>query len=205
MSKWLDWAKQLNAISQAGKTYSKDKYDLERFDQIADISHQMFAELSDQPVEKVANLFVNEVGYPTPKIDVRAGVIKDGKILLVKEREDGKWTLPGGWGDVCETPTQGVIREVEEESGYIVSSPRLVAVKDRAVHPYTPPYPFHIYKMFFLCDLEGGEPTINIEVSDIDWFSPNSLPPLSDGRTRPEDIEYLFEALNNPNQPVYID
>lgn len=205
MSKWLDWAKQLNAISQAGKTYSKDKYDLERFDQIADISHQMFAELSDQPVEKVASLFVNEVGYPTPKIDVRAGVIKDGKILLVKEREDGKWTLPGGWGDVCETPTQGVIREVEEESGYIVSSPRLVAVKDRAVHPYTPPYPFHIYKMFFLCDLEGGKPTINIEVSEIDWFSPNSLPPLSDGRTRPEDIEYLFEALNNPNQPVYID
>ncbi|GAM77969.1 phosphohydrolase [Vibrio ishigakensis] len=100
MSKWLDWAKQLNAISQAGKTYSKDKYDLERFDQVAHISHQMFAELSDQSVEKVADLFVDEAGYPTPKIDLRAGVIQDGKILLVKEREDGKWTLPGGW-EMC--------------------------------------------------------------------------------------------------------
>ncbi|GAM60455.1 hypothetical protein JCM19232_788 [Vibrio ishigakensis] len=205
MSKWLDWAKQLNAISQAGKTYSKDKYDLERFDQVAHISHQMFAELSDQPVEKVASLFVDEVGYPTPKIDLRAGVIQNGKILLVKEREDSKWTLPGGWGDVCETPTQGVIREVLEESGYIVDSPRLVSVKDRAVHPYAPPYPFHIYKMFFLCELKGGEPTINIEVSEIDWFSPNELPALSEGRTRAEDIEYLFDALENPEKPVYID
>ncbi|MEZ9851311.1 NUDIX hydrolase N-terminal domain-containing protein [Vibrio breoganii] len=88
MSQWLEWAKQLQAISQAGKTYSVDKFDLERFDQVADISHKMFAELSDQPVEKVANLFIAESGYPTPKIDVRAGVIKDGKILLVRERED---------------------------------------------------------------------------------------------------------------------
>ncbi|MEZ9916880.1 NUDIX hydrolase [Vibrio breoganii] len=205
MSQWLEWAKQLQAISQAGKTYSTDKFDLERFDQVADISHKMFAELSDQPVEKVANLFIAESGYPTPKIDVRAGVIKDGKILLVREREDNCWTLPGGWGDVCETPTQGVIREVFEESGYVVSNPKLVAIKDRAVHPYTPPYPFHIYKMFFLCELESGEPTINIEISEIGFFAVDELPELSKGRTMKKDIEMIFEFSANPNMKVYVD
>ena len=107
MSQWLDWAKQLQALSQAGHAYSTDKYDLERFDSVADIAHKMLAELSDTPVEKVQNLFIPETGYPTPKVDVRAGVLKDNKILLVREREDNKWTLPGGWGDVCETPTKG--------------------------------------------------------------------------------------------------
>ncbi|WP_459782458.1 NUDIX hydrolase, partial [Photobacterium sp. R1] len=126
------------AIAQAGKAYSHDLYDLERFDQIADISYQMFAQISGQPLSKVHHLFIPEEGYPTPKVDLRAGVIRDNKILLVKEREDGKWTLPGGWADVCETPSQGIVREVLEESGLVVSQPKLIAIKDRAVHPYQP-------------------------------------------------------------------
>ncbi len=144
MSQWVEWVKQLQSIAQAGKAYSKDKFDLERFDQLSDISHKMFAQLSDTPVERVAELFIPESGYPTPKVDLRAAVIKDNKILLVREREDDCWSLPGGWADVCETPSDGVVREVLEESGYVVSSPRLVAVKDRDVHPYFPKFPYYI-------------------------------------------------------------
>lgn len=205
MDKQLEWAKKLKAISQAGHTYSKDKFDLERFDQIQQIAFEMLAEISDAPIEKISNLFIPETGYPTPKLDVRAGVIRDNKILLVREREDGCWTLPGGWGDVCETPTQGVIREVFEESGFTVNNPRLIAVKDRDVHPYLPKFPFHIYKMFFLCELVSGLPTTNIEISAIDFFSLNELPPLSQSRVLPEDIKLVFDHYNDSNLNVYVD
>ncbi|MDA0117446.1 NUDIX hydrolase [Vibrio sp. T11.5] len=205
MQPWLDWAKQIKAIAQAGETYGRDKYDLERYRQLDEIAHQMFAHLSGSPVEQVQKLFIPESGYPTPKIDLRAAVIKDGKILLVREREDDCWTLPGGWGDVCETPKAGVVREVLEESGYVVNNPRLVAVKDRAVHDYQPEFPFHIYKMFFLCDFVSGEATTNIEISEIEFFAPDELPQLSQGRVLVEDIEMMFDYLANPDKPIYVD
>ncbi|PSW20236.1 NUDIX domain-containing protein [Photobacterium sanctipauli] len=205
MQPWLDWAKKLRAIAQAGHTYSKDPYDRERFEQIDEISQHMFSYLSDQPVEAVKALFLPESGYPTPKIDLRAGVIKDGKILLVREREDNRWTLPGGWGDVCETPTQGIIREVFEESGLVVASPRLVAVKDRAVHDYKPEYPFHIYKLFFLCTYVAGEPKENLEISEIDFFEPNELPELSTGRVSKDDIAMMFDYHKDPSRLPYVD
>ncbi len=205
MNQWVEWVKQLQAIGQAGKTYSKDKFDLERFEQLTDISHKMFAELSNTPVERVAELFMPEVGYPTPKVDLRAAVIKDNKILLVREREDDCWSLPGGWADVCETPSAGIVREVLEESGYVVNSPRLVAIKDRDVHPYYPKFPYHIYKMFFLCQFESGEAMTNIEISDIGFFGLDELPQLSEGRVLPCDIDMVFEYLNNPNKPIYVD
>ncbi len=205
MSQWVDWVKQLQSIAQAGKAYSKDKFDLERFEQLSSISHQMFAELSDTPVERVSELFIPESGYPTPKIDLRAAVIKDNKILLVREREDDCWSMPGGWADVCETPSQGIVREVFEESGYVVSSPRLVAVKDRDVHPYYPKFPYHIYKMFFLCTFESGEALTNIEISDIGFFALDELPTLSEGRVLRTDIESMFEHYNNPDKAIYVD
>ena len=201
----LEWAKKLKAISQAGHTYSKDKYDLERFGQIQQIAFEMLSEISGEPIEKISNLYIPETGYPTPKVDVRAGVIRDNKILLVREREDGCWTLPGGWGDVCETPTQGVIREVLEESGFIVNNPKLIAVKDRDVHPYSPKFPFHIYKMIFLCELVSGSPTPNIEISEIEFFAQDDLPPLSQSRTLPEDIQLIFEHHKDQDLGVYVD
>lgn len=205
MSDWMKWAKQLQALSQAGQAYSKDKFDLERFDEIASISHQMVAQLADTSVEKVEQLFVPEAGYPTPKVDLRAGVIKDGKILLVREREDGCWTLPGGWADVCETPSEGVIREVLEESGYHVGQPKLVAIKDRDVHPYLPKFPQHIYKMFFLCTFESGQPQTNIEISDIGFFALDELPPLSQSRVLKSDIEFMFKRFKHPESEVLVD
>jgi ADP-ribose pyrophosphatase YjhB (NUDIX family) len=205
MNQWLDWAKQLQALSQTGLAYSKDKYDIQRFETITDISHQMLAQLSDTPVERVANLFIPESGYPTPKVDVRAAVIKEGKILLVREREDNLWTLPGGWADTCETPSDGVIREVFEESGFIVDKPRLIAVKDRAIHPYQPLFPFHIYKFFYLCNFIGGSANINIEISEIDFFSPDNIPPLSISRVLPADLDMAFDYYANPNKLAYTD
>ncbi|WP_428241125.1 NUDIX hydrolase [Gynuella sp.] len=201
---WIEWVKQLQALSQAGKAYSKDPYDLERFDSIADISHQMFSLLSGAPVEQVQNLFMPETGYPTPKIDLRAGVIQDNKILLVREREDNCWTLPGGWADVSETPSQGVMREVLEESGYVVEQPRLVAIRDRAVHPYEPVFPFHIYKLFFICQLVSGKPAINTEISEIGFFEADQLPPLSRSRVLPEDIQMIFTHARE-SLPVTVD
>ncbi|MBF9002517.1 MULTISPECIES: NUDIX hydrolase [Vibrio] len=205
MQPWLEMAKKLQAIAQAGHAYSKDKFDLERFDQVQDIAFQMIADLAGTDVDKIEQLYINETGYPTPKIDVRGAVFKDGKILLVKEREDGKWTLPGGWGDVCETPTQGVMREVREESGYEVANPRLVAIKDRAVHGYHPLFTFHIYKLFFLCDFISGEAKENIEISDIGFFGRDEIPELSESRTLPKDIEMMFEHFNDPTLDVYVD
>ncbi|MGO2011803.1 NUDIX hydrolase [Pseudoalteromonas sp.] len=205
MQNWLHWTKQIKAISQAGKTYGKDGYDLERYQQLEEISHQMLASLAEQPVSKVDNLFIDECGYPTPKVDLRAGVINDNKILLVRERTDNRWSLPGGWADVNEAPKEGIIREVLEESGYHVSNPQFIALKDRALHPYKPVSVQHIYKLFFICDFVGGEPTVNLEVSEIGFFSLDNLPELSTGRVLAEDIAMLFEYQQNPGKPTYID
>ncbi|MGO1296866.1 MAG: NUDIX hydrolase [Vibrio sp.] len=205
MHSWLSMAKELQAIAQAGEAYSQDGYDLERFDQVKRIAYQMIADLAGSSVTQVENLYLPETGYPTPKVDVRAGVICDGKILLVKEAQDGRWALPGGWGDVCETPTEGVIREVREESGLIVAHPRLVAIKDRAVHGYNPMLPYHIYKLFFLCEYQSGELTKSLETTDVQFFSPNDLPQLSSSRTLEEDINMLFTHGNQPDLPVYVD
>ena len=205
MNQWVNWAKRIKAISQTGNAYSKDKFDLERFEELTNISHQMLAQMADAPVSKIENLYIPESGYPTPKVDLRAGVIKDNKILLVREREDNRWTLPGGWADVCETPSQGIVREVHEESGFHVSNPTLVAIKDRDCHPYVPKYPYHVYKMFFLCTLESGAASTNIEISDIDFFDRNSLPELSTSRILPSDIELMFQRYENPTSDVWVD
>lgn len=205
MTLWLNWIKQIKALSQAGQAYSKDPYDLERFDEMARISHAMLAEISKTPIVQIDQLFIPEKGYPTPKVDLRGGVIKDQKILLVREREDNCWTLPGGWADVCETPSEGVIREVFEESGFHVSAPRLIAIKDRDVHPYQPKFAQHLFKLFFLCQLDSGTPTINTEISEIGFFARNELPPLSQSRVLKADVEMMFQYHENPNIPVYVD
>ncbi len=153
--KWLDWAKRLQALAQNGITYCDNFYDRERYEAVREIAAEMMAAHSRVDVEFVRNLFVHEVGAATPKVDVRAAVFRDDKILLVKERSDGFWTLPGGWADVNEPPSRAVEREVYEESGYRTRTVKLLAVLDRDLHGH-PPYPFHVYKLFFHCKLEGG-------------------------------------------------
>ena len=197
MSQWLTWITNLQAIAQNGLTYATDPFDTERYQSVQQIAAEMLSALSSQPVEHLHSLLIEEQGYATPKIDVRAGVIHDGRILLVKERADGLWSLPGGWVDVNSSPKEAAEKETREESGYEVCASKLVALHDLRKQAH-PPHLYHIYKAFFLCDLISGEPKINIEISDIDFFRVDQLPPLSLPRVLPEQIEMLFRHHLSP-------
>ncbi len=203
--KWLSWAKELQAISQNGLTFCKNEFDIARYKQIRNIAAQMMSENSDSEFEYIQNLFDNEDGYSTPKVDVRAGVFKENKILLVKEISDGGWTLPGGWADPNESPKESVEREVVEESGFLVKAERLVAVYDRTKQKHTPPHPYHVYKMFFICKLIGGEAKNSNETDGVDFFTLNELPKLSDARIKKHQIARLFEHYEKQNLQADFD
>src|SRR5699024_40279 len=148
--KWLEWAKQLQSIAQAGLTYSKDKYDLERFDMIRNISVEMLASQTNIENTVIRELFANETGYATPKVDVRAVVFQENKILIVKEETDNAWALPGGWGDIGLSPSEVAVKEVQEESGFEVKATKLIAVLDKKYHSH-PLSAYHVYKIFIQC------------------------------------------------------
>ncbi|WP_106477133.1 NUDIX hydrolase [Phytohalomonas tamaricis] len=205
MHDWVEFAKQLRSIAQTGQTYTQNKYELERFRQLEALTNQMFAVLADVPVEKVEEFIIPDRGYATPKVDVRGAVFHEGKILLVKEMSDGRWTLPGGWADVCESPSLGVLREIQEESGHLAENPRLAMLKDRSLHPYRPVTPDHIYKLFYLCDYVGGSFVENIETEAAEFFALDALPELSLGRTLPEDIHHLWAFANGDITTVHSD
>jgi len=203
--KWLKWAKQLQALSQNGLTYAKDPFDRERYEQIRHIAAEMLAEKTCAKTEDVLDLFSREKDYATPKVDVRGAVFKDGKILLVKERSDGKWSLPGGWADVTESPSESVEREVWEESGFHVKAKRLAAVYDRDKHPHKPLMHYHIYKLFFICEITGGQAATSSETEQVAFFEENDLPELSITKILPEQIAKMFEYYRQVDLPAYFD
>ncbi|MGG0453962.1 NUDIX hydrolase [Priestia megaterium] len=202
--KWLDWAKQLQSLAQAGLTYSKDIYDVERFELIRNISVEMLSQQTGMEMTVIKDLFASETGYATPKVDIRAVIFKDNKILMVKENSDGSWALPGGWADIGLTPSEVAVKEVKEESGFDVKAVKLLAVMDMKCHPH-PPSPFHIYKMFIQCEIIGGQPMKGVETSAVEFFAENKLPPLSIARNTQTQIEMAFKHLYNPKEPVYFD
>jgi len=201
---WLAWAKRLQAIAQSGLTFAVDQYDRERYQQVRDIAAEMMAQGSGAAVTPIRDLFAAQTGYATPKVDVRAAVFRDDRILLVREREDGRWTLPGGWADVGESPAVATVREVEEESGYQTRAVKLLAVCDRNRHGH-PPIPFHAYKLFFQCELTGGAPASSGETDEVGWFAEDALPPLSLTRVTAAQIQRLFEHLRHPEWPTDFD
>ena len=201
----MKWAKQLQALSQNGLTYARDPFDRERYEQIRHIAAEMLAEKADAKIENVLDLFVREKDYATPKVDVRGAVFKDGGILLVKERSDGKWTLPGGWADVGESPSESVEREVQEESGFHVKARRLAAIYDRDKHPHKPLMRYHIYKLFFICEITGGRATTSSETEQVAFFEENDLPELSITKILPEQIAKMFEYYRQTELPTYFD
>ncbi|MFA1822922.1 NUDIX hydrolase [Virgibacillus oceani] len=202
--KWLEWAKQLQSIAQAGLTYSKDVYDLERFEMIRDISFEMLSQQTDVSKTVIRDLFANETGYATPKVDIRSVVFKDNEILMVRENADGKWALPGGWGDIGLTPSEVAVKEVKEESGFDVKAIKLAGVLDKKCHPH-PPSPYHVYKMFIQCEIIGGAAKEGIETNAVDFFAENELPSLSVDRNTESQIKLAFKHLRNPQEPVYFD
>lgn len=203
MEDWLKWAIELQSIAQAGLAYTDGVYDRERYERLREISAEMISKKTEIPLEKVKDLFCNESGYQTPKIDTRAVVFKDNKILLTHEN-DGTWSLPGGWCDVLESVSSNTIKEAKEEAGLDVKPRRIIAVQDRNKHN-KPIFPYGICKIFVLCDLIGGEFIPNIETTEIGYFSLDNLPNLSDDKTTKEQIEMCFEAYKNENWQVKFD
>jgi ADP-ribose pyrophosphatase YjhB (NUDIX family) len=202
---WLTWAKQLAAIAQNGLTFSENAYDVERYEAIRRIAAEMMSAQSNVDTQAVLEIFTREEGYATPKVDVRGVVFRDDKILLVKEKIDGGWTLPGGWADPCQSPSEGVVREIREESGYETKVRKLLAVYDRGKHPHVPLMPFHIYKLFILCEIVGGSPQISHETTAVDFFAEDQIPDLSVSRVLPFQIARMFEHYRNPNLPTDFD
>lgn len=201
----MEWAKRLQAIAQNGLTFAEDHFDVERYEQVRRIAAEMLADKADANVEDVLDLFVREKDYATPKVDVRGAAFRKGRILLVKECSDGKWSLPGGWADVGESPSESVEREVWEESGFRVKAKRLAAVYDRSKHPHKPLMHYHVYKLFFLCEITGGEATTSDETEEIAFFDEGDLPELSITKILPEQIARMFEHCRRPELPTYFD
>ncbi len=204
--KWIEWGRKLQAISQTGLHFTKEQYDRERYEQIRDIAAEILAEHSNLSVEELLELNAAEFGYATPKVDVRGVAFKDEKILLVREIADaGKWTLPGGWADVNETPSQAVVRETLEESGFETQVTKLLAVYDREQQKHTPPFPYSVYKLFFRLEIVGGEPRINNEASEIAFFRETEIPELSESRVKKEQLLRFFQHYREPTLPTDFD
>ena len=202
-SPWLNWAIELQSIAQCGLAYTPNIYDKERFERLREISAEMLAYQSDIPKEKVQEIFCSEKGYQTPKIDTRGAIIKDDKILLVKE-STGKWTLPGGWMDVLQSVGSNTIKEVREEAGITAKTVKIIAVQDRKIHN-SPNYIFAICKIFVLCEALGGEFKPNIETVDSGYFALDELPVLAEEKTNLEQVKMCFDAYYDENWQTRFD
>lgn len=201
--KWLELAIEVQSLAQSGLAYTNNVYDIERYERLRDISAEMISIKSGIDTNKVKELFCNETGYQTPKIDTRAVIFKDGKILLAHEN-NGTWSLPGGWCDVLESVGSNTIKEVKEETGLDVVTKRIIAVQDRNKHN-KPKYAYGICKIFVLCEIIGGSFVENIETTEIDYFDLETLPNLAEEKNNKEQIEMCFNAYKNENWKVQFD
>ena len=203
MEKWLELIIEIQSLAQNGLAYTNNVYDKERFERLRDISAEMLSMKTDLSLEKVKDLFCNEKGYQTPKLDTRAVIFKDDKILLVKEN-NGTWSLPGGWVDVLESVASNTVKEAKEETGLDVVPKRIIAIQDRNKHN-KPIYAYGICKIFVLCEVIGGKFEKNIETTETDYFSLDELPLLAEAKTNKEQIEMCFKAVNDENWQVQFD
>src|SRR5215211_5402848 len=192
-SKWMDWAREIFSLSQSGLTYSGNQYDIERYKRLQEITAEIIENQSDISKESALDSFSMQAGYITPKVDVRGAVIRDGKILLIQERADGMWAMPGGWADLGDSPATVAEREVWEESGYRVKAEKVVAVLD--ANRIEPMEFYHAYKIIFLCKLLEGKPRTSYETLAVDFFDPTHLPALSIYRTNEDMLQEVFAHL----------
>jgi len=202
---WLEWAKKLQAIAQNGLAFTKDPYDIERYETIQEMALEIMAQGAKADITELRDIFSKQIGYATPKVDVRGVVFHNDALLLVRERSDSCWTLPGGWADVGDSPSGAVVREIYEESGYQTRAIKLLAVYDRNKHGH-PPSIYHFYKHFFWCELLGGSATTSIETKEVAFFREDEIPEqLSLGRVTPTQIKRMFEHYQNPEWPTDYD
>lgn len=200
----LMWARKVQAIAQNGLLFTHDIFDRERYTQLQDLANSILSAELDIPLGKAKAFWDKEEGYATPKVDVRGGVFDGDRVLLVRERSDGAWTLPGGWVDINDAPSEAVAREIYEESGYRAKPTKLAMLVDKDRHPH-PPSIHHIYKLFFLCELTGGAAKVSSETDGVEFFPVSSLPRLSAGRTLSSQITRLYEHQLNRALPTDFD
>ena len=200
----LERAVTLQSMAQTGLAFSNDPFDIKRYEKIRAVAAEMVSEGCESSGDEIESLYRLETGYATPKVDVRAAVFREGKILLVRERTDGRWTLPGGWADVGDTPSEAVTREVLEESGFETQAVKLLALLDRNKqgHPFEP---FHVYKIFFRCEITGGSATPSLETSEVDFFDEGKFPEISLQRVTPGQLQMMFVHYRNPDRPPDFD
>jgi len=192
MSSTLDHARRLLGLAQNGLHFTPLEYDKERYREIIEIATHLLAAESDLSRAKLQQTWFVEDGYATPKIDVRGAIFRDERVLLVRETMDGKWTLPGGWADVNDSPSSAVEKEIEQESGFTARAVKLAALYDRNKHEH-PPYLYHAWKAFFLCDILSGEPRLSNETDGVEFFALDALPELSTGRSTAAQIRRMYE------------
>jgi len=202
---WLTIARELRAIAQTGLTFTADRFDRQRYERLRELAASMLAQGSGEHFEVIIEILREGWGYATPKVDVRGAAFVDGRVLLVREINDGKWTLPGGWADVNQSAAECVVREIAEESGFVAKARKLAAVHDyqRSGHP--PRNVDSIYKMFFVCEITGGSARASVETSDAAFFARDAIPPLSLGRTTAAQIDRMFHHAQHPEIPTDFD
>lgn len=193
---------RLKSLAQIGINFRNTPYDEERYEEMLQLADSLLAELTDLPLKRLRVLNKDEASYITPKVDVRCLVRKDGDILLIKERADGLWALPGGWADIGFTPSEVAVKEVREETGLDVEVEHLLAVFDNRHHGH-PPSPFHIYKLFFSCRVTGGDLSKKgHEALEVKYFPADGLPPLSEERNTANQIEKLIKSASTSDLPA---
>ena len=204
MSSVLELSRRLLALSQTGLHFTAEEYDRERYREIGDIAARLLELQTNIAADAVRQAWFVEDGYATPKMDVRGAIFRKDTVLLVRERMDDKWTLPGGWADVNDTPSGAVLKEIEQESGFTARITKVAAIYDRNKHNH-PASLFHSWKMFFLCEITGGEARTSYETSAVDFFQVSQLPELSSGRTTAEQIQRMYQHSLHPELPTEFD
>ena len=203
--RWLDWARRLQAIGQTGLTYSDDPFDSERYEAVRTIAAEILAAGGGTEVERILELFARDKGYATPKTDVRGVVFQGDGLLLVRERNDGRWALPGGWADIGESPSENLVKEIREEAGFETRVVKLLALYDKRKHDHAPDNPHHTYKLYFLCEILGGQATPGVETMEVAFFPEDAIPPLSTGRVTAAQIARMFDHRRHPDWPTDFD
>ncbi len=201
---WLIWAREIQAIAQTGLEFTRDPYDRERYQMLTNLAARMMAARTAAPVARIEALFTHETGYATPKVEVRGAAFDaEGRVLMVREVADqGRWTLPGGWADVNLSAAESMVKEMREETGYEVQVTKLAAAWDRTRQGH-PPSLFSCVKLFFICEIIGGNATTSLETSGTGWFAEDSLPlDLSLGRILPQQLHCMFNHARDPKLPT---
>ncbi len=204
LPRWLQWAREIQALAQTGYHYSTDEYNRQRYQRLIEIAAEMVSEAAGLNYEKVFCLFREPVGYATPRVDVRAAIFQDDRLLLVRETADGGWTMPGGWADVGDVPSEAAEREAFEEAGFRVKARKVIGVYD--ANRVGPLELFHAFKIVFLCDIIEGKPTPSHETSEVAFFGEGEIPSVLSGeRTLPRHIADAFQAHADPSLPTVFD